>query len=40
MLRDLSLAAKASCSREDQESLVGIVRTLRDLGENESDHNK
>ncbi len=33
MLRDLALAAKAACSREDQESLVPIVQLLRDLGE-------
>ncbi len=33
MLRDLSLAAKAACSKEDQESLVPMVKQLRDLGE-------
>ena len=33
MLRDLALAAKATCSREDQESLVSTVKELRDLGE-------
>ena len=33
MLRDLALAAKAACSREDQESLVPIVKELRNLGE-------
>jgi chemotaxis protein MotA len=33
MLRDLSLAAKAACSREDQESLVPLVKQLRDIGE-------
>ena len=33
MLRDLSLAAKAACSKEDQESLVPMVQKLRDLGE-------
>lgn len=33
MLRDLSLAAKAACSKEDQESLVPLVKQLRDLGE-------
>ena len=33
MLRDLALAAKAACSREDQESLVPLVKQLRDLGE-------
>lgn len=33
MLRDLSLAAKAACSKEDQKSLVPIIKTLKDLGE-------
>ena len=33
MLRDLALAAKASCSKEDQETLVGTIRILKDLGE-------
>lgn len=33
MLRDLALAAKASCSREDQESLVEIVLQLKNLSE-------
>lgn len=33
MLRDLALAAKAACSREDQESLVPLVKLLRELGE-------
>jgi chemotaxis protein MotA len=33
MLRDLSLAAKAACSKEDQESLVPLIKQLRDLGE-------
>jgi len=33
MLRDLALAAKAACSREDQESLIPVVKQLRDLGE-------
>lgn len=33
MLRDLALAAKAACSKEDQESLVPLVQQLRDLGE-------
>jgi chemotaxis protein MotA len=33
MLRDLALAAKAACSKEDQESLVSLVHQLRDLGE-------
>ncbi|MBU0665043.1 MAG: hypothetical protein KJ990_10925 [Proteobacteria bacterium] len=33
MLRDLALAAKSACSQEDQESLVSIVRSLKDLGD-------
>ena len=33
MIRDLALAAKASCSREDQESLVEIVLQLKNLSE-------
>ncbi|MFH2123464.1 MAG: hypothetical protein ABIJ50_08305 [Pseudomonadota bacterium] len=33
MLRDLALAAKSACSQEDQESLVPIVRILKDLGD-------
>jgi flagellar motor component MotA len=33
MLRDLALAAKAACSKEDQESLIPVVQQLRDLGE-------
>ena len=33
MIRDLSLAAKAACSAEDQELLVPIVLKLRDLGQ-------
>lgn len=33
MLRDLALAAKAACSKEDQESLVPLVQQLLDLGE-------
>jgi len=33
MLRDLALAAKAACSKEDQESLVEIVRQLKELSE-------
>lgn len=31
MIRDLSLAAKAACSKEDQESLVPIVHQLQNL---------
>lgn len=33
MLRDLSLAAKASCSKEDQETLIPIVKQLKELSE-------
>lgn len=33
MIRDLALAAKASCSEEDQESLVPIVLQLKELSE-------
>jgi flagellar motor component MotA len=33
MIRDLSLATKAACSAEDQESLIPIVLKLRDLGQ-------
>jgi flagellar motor component MotA len=33
MLRDLSLAAKSACSREDQFSLVPLVMQLKDLAE-------
>jgi flagellar motor component MotA len=33
MLRDLSLAAKAACSKEDQLSLVPLVLQIRDLAE-------
>jgi flagellar motor component MotA len=33
MLRDLSLAAKAACSKEDQESLIPLIQQIRDLGE-------
>jgi len=33
MLRDLALAAKAACSTEDQESLVPLVLSLKELGE-------
>jgi flagellar motor component MotA len=33
MLRDLSLAAKAACSKEDQESLIDIVKQLKELSE-------
>lgn len=33
MLRDLSLAAKASCSFEDQESLIPLVLQLKKLSE-------
>ncbi len=33
MIRDLSLAAKAACSRDDQETLVPLVKQLREIGE-------
>ncbi len=33
MLRDLALAAKASCSKEDQESLIPMVPKLKELSE-------
>ena len=33
MLRDLALAGKAACSQEDQESLIPLIKQLRDLGE-------
>lgn len=33
MIRDLALAAKASCSREDQETLVGLVLQLKTISE-------
>ncbi len=33
MIRDLALAAKASCSHEDQKSLVEIVLQLKNLSE-------
>ncbi len=32
MLRDLSLAAKAACSKEDQESLIPLILSLKELG--------
>ncbi len=32
MLRDLALAAKAACSKEDQESLVPLIISLKELG--------
>lgn len=33
MIRDLALATKASCSREDQETLVDLVLQLKNLSE-------
>jgi len=33
MIRDLALAAKASCSQEDQESLIPLVLQLKKLAE-------
>ena len=32
MLRDLALAAKAACSKEDQESLVPLIISLKEFG--------
>jgi len=32
MLRDLALAAKAACSKEDQESLIPLIVSLKELG--------
>ncbi|AGF76868.1 hypothetical protein UWK_00283 [Desulfocapsa sulfexigens DSM 10523] len=32
MLRDLSLAAKSACSKEDQESLIPLIISLKELG--------
>lgn len=31
MLRDLSLAAKAACSKDDQESLIPLIKQLKEL---------
>lgn len=33
MIRDLALAAKASCSKEDQESLIPLVHKLQEMAE-------
>lgn len=33
MIRDLALAAKASCSKEDQESLIPLVQELKKMAE-------
>ena len=33
MIRDLSLAAKAACSKEDQESLIPLVQKLKEMAE-------
>lgn len=33
MIRDLSLAAKSACSKEDQASLIPIVKKLKELAE-------
>ncbi len=33
MLKDLALAAKAACSKEDQESLIPMVQQLQSLSE-------
>lgn len=36
MIRDLALAAKASCSEEDQQTLIPIVELLKKLAETSS----
>ena len=36
MLKDLALATKSSCSKEDQESLVPIIQILVDLSDQAS----
>jgi flagellar motor component MotA len=33
MIRDLALAAKASCSKEDQESLIPLIQKLQKMAE-------
>lgn len=33
MIRDLSLAAKSACSKEDQATLIPIVKKLKELAE-------
>lgn len=33
MIRDLALAAKASCSKEDQESLIPLIQELQKMAE-------
>jgi len=33
MIRDLSLAAKAACSKDDQETLIPIVLKLKEMAE-------
>lgn len=33
MLRDLALAAKAACSKEDQESLISLIISLKEFGD-------
>lgn len=33
MLRDLALAAKSACSKEDQETLVPLILSLKGLGD-------
>ena len=36
MIRDLALAAKSACSKEDQESLIPLVETLKKMAERAS----
>jgi chemotaxis protein MotA len=33
MIRDLALAAKASCSKEDQETLISLIQELQKMAE-------
>jgi chemotaxis protein MotA len=33
MLRDLALAAKAACSKDDQETLIPLVKRLKNMAE-------
>jgi len=33
MIRDLSLAAKAACSKDDQETLIPLVNKLKEMAE-------
>ncbi len=36
MLKDLALAAKAACSKEDQESLIPVIKNLVELSDQAS----